>query len=472
MKNPDRLVGYLCIDDSNFAFEFNYADFTLYLYPSIQKENLLNSVFEDIKWFNCKEHKFIDNIKFSGVTSSGKKIIFNVLDGPSSFDGFKVYNVNWYFYYNDSINSDRIDGFRIKGTEIDFFYPPQKALETKIEFSAENNKIKSLQVSSNGNNNSSNCGKYRLIKGVDATIELSAYATVHTDTAINPICANSMMITYFSKPVDIDTLIVAYYNAVRFFEYVTYRSNIDIKSIDIFFYNQDGLKQYDGILAFKNKNDIEKYQNAKNRIISYDVLLKKTTKILSLINKNKIGFGHICKSMDDNSHYPVSRTIMILTEFEREFRNIYGTDFNRSNEYISVKSDIVNLINIYLHEQHGKYLRYAKQLKNYVEDRDNSFEANVRYALEDCEDIMDLFIKRKYHSENYKIAIDGIANRVGELRNGIAHSRLDLKIKPTFFADIKIIEELTYAIRLKKLGIKSRECKKAINDLFGERFGL
>jgi len=471
MKKPDRLVGYLKLIDSDCAFEFNDVDFTLSLYPPTQKECDIRSIFEGINGFSHKKHKWIEHLKLSGTTSSGSNIIFSVQDSPSNYNGFKVYDVNWYFCYYDSMEANSIDGFRIKGPEVDLFYPPQRALETKVNFSEENHKIKSLQVSSNDNNDSSNCGKYRLIKGIDATIELSAYATIHTDTAVNPIDANSMMTTCFSKPVDVDTLIAAYYNAVRFFEYVTYRNNINIESIDIFFYNQDGLRQYDGLLVFQNKNDIEIHKNVKKRIICYDILLKKTAKIFTLINKNKIGFGHICKSIDDTRHYSVSRTIMILTEFEREYRNIYGTDSNRSEEYVDVKNNIVDLINDYLQGQHGKRRQYAKQLSRYVNDRDNSFETNVKYALNDCADIMDIFVKRKYKG-NYKTAVDGIANRIGELRNGIAHSRLDLKFKPISLADIKIIEELTYAIRLKKIGVKNYECKKSINALFGEQFAL
>lgn len=84
---------------------------------------------------------------------------------------------------------------------------------------------------------------------------------------------------------------------------------------------------------------------------------------------------------------------------------------------------------------------------------------------------MDIFVARKYKGNN-KEATEGIAMRIGELRNGIAHSRLDLKIEPISLADIKIIEELTYAIRLKKLGIKNLDCKKSINRLFGEQFAL
>lgn len=471
MKKPERLVGYLKLNDSNCAFEFNDTDFTLSLYPQNANEDNIKSVFDGIAGFNYKEHKWIETLRLTGVTSSGNNIIFNVQDIPSSFNGFKVYDVNWYFCYRDTIKSDSIEGFRIKGLEVDLFYPPQRALETKINFSEENHKISGVQVSSGDNSDCSYCGKYRLIKGIDANIELSAYATIHTGTAVNPIDAESVMVTSFSVPVDLDTLIMAYYNTVRFFEYVTYRNNITIDSVDIFFTNENGLRQYDGILVFPNQKNTETDKNVKKRIIGYNFLLNKTSKIFALLNKNKIGFGHICKSIDDTRHYPVSRTIMILTEFEREYRNIYGTDYNRSEEYLDVKNNIVDLISNYLREQHGKRRKYVKQLSRYIADRDNSFEDNVRYALNDCEDIMDIFIKRKY-SDNYKSAVDDIAFRVGELRNGIAHSRLDLKLKAISLSDIKIIEELTYAICLKKCGIKSQECKKAINALFGEQFAL
>lgn len=471
MKKTDRLVGYLYINDSSYAFEFNDDDFTLSLYPPTQKECDIHSIFEGINGFNYKNHKWIEHLKLSGTTSSGNNIIFSVLDSPSNYNGFKVYDVDWYFYHNDSMNANNIDGFRIKGPEVELFYPPQRVLETKVDFSKDNHRIKGLHVSSINKNDSSNCGKYRLVKGIDATIELSSYATIHTDTAVNPIDASSMMITYFSKPVDIDTLILAYYNTIRFFEYVTYRNNINIESIDVFFYNKDNLRQYDGILVFQNKNSIEIDKNAKKRIISFDILSNKTAKILALINKNKIGFGHICKSIEDTRHYSVSRTIMILTEFEREYRNIYGTDYKRSEDYIDVKNNIVDLINEYSKGQHAKRRKYAKQLSRFVNNRDNSFETNVKYALNDCADIMDIFVKRKYKG-NYKTAVDGIATRIGELRNGIAHSHLNFKFKPTFLSDIKIIEELTYVIRLKKIGIKNQECKKAINALFGERIAL
>ena len=84
MKKPDRLVGYLNINDSNCAFEFNDDDFTLSLYPP------------DTKGYDTHS-------------------IFNVQDLPSNYNGFKVYNVNWYFCYHDTIKANSIEDFRIRG---------------------------------------------------------------------------------------------------------------------------------------------------------------------------------------------------------------------------------------------------------------------------------------------------------------------------------------------------------------------
>ena len=65
--------------------------------------------------------------------------------------------------------------------------------------------------------------------------------------------------------------------------------------------------------------------------------------------------------------------------------------------------------------------------------------------------------------------IDDFATRVGDLRNGFMHSRLDLEIKPINLNDIQIVEELTYAIRLKKYEKDARKVQDAICRLFGKR---
>ena len=79
---------------------------------------------------------------------------------------------------------------------------------------------------------------------------------------------------------------------------------------------------------------------------------------------------------------------------------------------------------------------------------------------------MDVFIKKCF-DESYEEAVEGISESINKLRNGIAHSRLDMEIEPRHITDIKLIEEMLYVIRLKKLGIEVSVIQKVINELFG-----
>ena len=49
--------------------------------------------------------------------------------------------------------------------------------------------------------------------------------------------------------------------------------------------------------------------------------------------------------------------------------------------------EVVDLIDKYRDSLSGKKKKYAKQLRDYVGNRDSSFEFNLKRALKDCEDI-------------------------------------------------------------------------------------
>ena len=162
---------------------------------------------------------------------------------------------------------------------------------------------------------------------------------------------------------------------------------------------------------------------------------------------------------------------MVFSAFEREFRNIYGQDFDRSPEYISAKKDVVDLIDNYLRTTQGKKRSYIKQLRKYVENRDSSFETNIKKVLLDCEKIMTPFLKKRYIG-SYPEMVHNLSARMGDFRNGIAHSRLDLHFEAIHLSDIKIVEELLYAATLfdnngDKLAIYEAAMRQFPNDWRG-----
>ena len=473
MKKPERLVGFVNYNDIDLPFEFDEKSFSIMLYPPTKE--VWKDYSDPMKLFDSfnqdlRKHEWISQIEIKGTTSESYHIIFNVQDSSSNYNGFINYVVNWYLCYSDEMLIDKIDGFTILGHDANLFYPPQIALESKIEFNEDGRSLEKISVSSI-EQKAASCGSYRVSTNIDAAIEVSAYASYHSRTGVNPIDATSYMITDFSAPVGITKLIEAYLNTLHFFEYITYRKNVDIGDIDLFFKNEKGLRNYFGVLVFPHKLEKESHKDLKNRIIPYEIIMEKSAKLFTAIKNNAFGFQHVCDSIDDMRHFPTSRIIMILAAFEREYRNIYGQDSGRSDEYLKVKSEVVSLIDGYVNSKQGNMRKYAKQLKKYVENRDSSFEANIRYALADCEEILTLFVTGKY-SGSYMDIIDGISSRMGEVRNGIAHSRLDLHFDAIHLADIRVIEELIYAIRLKNISVSPLNCKKSINRLFAENFGF
>ena len=157
---------------------------------------------------------------------------------------------------------------------------------------------------------------------------------------------------------------------------------------------------------------------------------------------------------------------MILATFEREYRNIYGYDVRRSVDYKCIKQNVIQNIETYAKNLSGKNKKYAKSIAKRIRDYDVSYGDNVKFAFEDCNEIMEVFIKKCFDG-SYEDIVEGISESVNKLRNGIAHSRLDMEVEPRHVTDIKLMEEMLYVIRFKKLGIEVPVIQKVINELFG-----
>lgn len=473
MKKPERLIGFVEYKGTDYPFEFDEDTFSLRLFPPTEEiwnqDSTISNIFSGLN-ADLRKHEWIGTQRLQGVTSERNNIIFEVLEHKGNQNGFYTFSVNWYFYYSTKLDPNRIDGFKVSGEEVNFFFPPQKVLEPKVEFNEVKHTLRKMSVTAKDPITES-CGKYRVAKNTDAYMTVESYATMHFLTASNPIDATSIFVTTFSKSVNLDSLITAYRNLLLFFMYISYRSNMSIHSADIFLQNSQQERDYQGLLVFKPRNEVETHKSASDKIIKFSLLKNKTGTLITSIKNGKIDFQHLCNSIEDARHYPTSRIIMILGEFEREFRNIYGKDCDRSEDYILVKNDILTLIDDYRNSVSGKRRKYAGQLWKYVDNRDSSFETNLKKSLNDCEEIIKPFIKKRYSGE-YEEIITELSSRMGEVRNGIAHSRLDLHFDAIHLCDIKIVEELLYAMRLKKLKLKTSEIQKAINDLFVEHIAL
>ena len=492
MQKPERLIGFVEVEGTNFPFEFDEKTFTLNLYPpsfEVQDKKrcgffeAMNNPAKNV--FEWTPHKRICGVSFGGkantdgIVFSNKShyILFDVLDMEANYNGFISYRVNWYFLYPEGIQPFEISAFRLSGSTINYFYNPEIALQRKVEFAENGTGLTGFSVSSADMHCSADCGEYPLTDDISAKITVHAYATMHYQTASNPIDATSVFTTTFSRPLrhdEIDILIKAYEYSRLFFHYISYRRNIGLYDVDVCFLNKSNQQEYNGLLVFKRQAQEETYEKANQRILDYAVIGIHSAKLFSVIESNAFGYEHICETIGDTHTYSLNRAFMILSEFEREFRNIYGQDCIRSQEYQDVKRDILNMIDGIISASKGKRRSAAKEFRKYVEVHGVSIKLKLIHALNDCRLIMLPFVRTEYQGKfgEFEEVVKGIGARMGEMRNGLAHSKLSLQFGSVNISDLKIVEKLLYAMRLKTILHDTTIIQKGINNLFGGSVAL
>ncbi len=471
MKIPVRIAGYVSYNNVEYAYELNEESFLIMLYPPAKKYREDNRFEIPLDIFNNKYNKLVEikYINIKGMTLEGNNIIFNVLDNPSYYNDFISLEVNWFIYYSGTIQISEVKGFQIEENDVNLFFPPLIALERTIEFNNVKQKLGGISVSSKEADTFS-CGSFCISESVEADVEVTAYTTARPNNWIHPISASSCLTTTFSAPCGVNDIIKTYNILRGFFQYITYRKNVNIGNAYLFLIDKNGQRKKSGVLVFPQVFQNETHERSNKQIITYQLLKDHSSKLLSAIEKDQIGFKHLCDSIKDRQNYSSSRVIMIFAEFEREYRNIYGEE-SRSDEYMEVKNEIVAKIHEHMLSKNGIKRKYVKEILKYINKRDIGFKEKIKKSLEENKEIMNCFVEHKYGC-SYSAAIEEISSHMGNLRNGIAHSRLGISTTPELLDDIFIIEELIYAIRLKYISICDIECKKAINRLFDVRLDL
>ena len=470
MKILDEIYGFVNLDNTDYPFFFCQNDYKLTLFPPDKdkwKKDKYDFFFE--MGLQPIKHEWIGFIKLEGITAEGFSIVFYVSNDPCINKGFRSYTVLWVAYHSGDFNLNQIDGLRLSGGDINRFFPAEQVLQTYVKRD-DNMYVEELNVSSKRIDYYP-CGKYRIIKNVDAIMEATAFATIHHNNFDKPINADSLIRIEYSGSVNIDTVIKTIRHLRQFFYYAFYRSNIMIPDIELFWWDNNIKRNYSGRVLLNDCLDLDNNKKAKDSVIKYDFWKTNMSRLITAIKNNKIEFNHICESVDKRRSYPPARFFSILAAFEREYRNIYGVDKLRSERYLEEKTAVINLLKDYAKKVKGKRRKDRKGFVDGISNHDDSYEDRVLYSLMDCEDIMEPFVDRNYNG-SYDDVVKGIAYRVGIMRNGFAHSKMDFSVKPINITDIQIIEILLYTMRMKKYSKDALLIKKAIAELFCLNMGF
>lgn len=426
-----------------------------------------------------------------GSTAEGYTVIFKASEDFSLYHNTRIYHVHWLFYCPGEYDVQKIDGFNVTGEVINAFYSPTRALGHEVKFNDRGglesvavecrNPVESdagsfcLEYDDAENVSSDTDDSTATHKTLNVEIKLNAYAS-YTVPSESPLRSTSDMNFEYESPASLSAVIENYCYARNFFMYVCYRSDIVFDDTLVYWVSDDGRRNYDGRLVWwpgvQPADDLSEDEKKKQKacIISYELLKEHTAEIFSIVGNESFSYDHLVPNIRRRHSYPVSRFTTILTAFEREYRNIYGRDSLRHEEYKEFKQKVLDELHKMREPLHGKEREWMQSYIKGISNSDDSYSSRFRKALEDNMDVMGIFLDYSYNKEDG--STEAIATRVGRMRNDFAHNNLDMEILPINLADIDIVEVLLYCMRLRKIGLSVWETQKAINDLFGKNFAL
>lgn len=462
-KDDIKNLGYIEYGGTSYIYYFNPENFRLTLIPKSvdeQRESYLE-VFKSIGTEPDRGNWIKSNIVVGNTLGKNSGIVFSILDNPSTYNGIAQYPINWYAELPADVDMDSVDGIEVIGGEVNRFYSPNHALERELKedtYSVKTSRQEDVD-----------CGSFTIENGIVCSVSVSAYGSLNFSSYDAPVYATSRLKLEFSSPLSIEKAERIYYGDVlSLFQYLNYRRNIAFGKVRLFW--KKPIEGYPnnhsyGEIHFPPKNFEPDNLKKQEKTIGYDLIENRTGELLSWFHQGKASLEYITDTASKRNSYPPSRMIAILAEFEREFRNVYGTDALRHEEYKQTKDEVASWLEEKANEATGKIKQYIKSFSKTISNLDDSYGQRVKHAIEDKEGIIKPFIDATYTGGLSEMK-EEIPDRLNSLRNGFMHSRLDLELEPVNISDINILEILNYIIVLQQF-IEPVKVMRAVNELFG-----
>lgn len=371
-------------------------------------------------------------------------------------NGFMEFQVAALLYSDGDQEVQIFSQIHVTGWEVDLFF--QKRLKTIRK--EDTLVIQGLEKESTV----LPCGVFAHSSGVEVEVFVLAAISLRFDQ----ITSGNILKLKFSAPIKSEEIVNIYYDVLVFFKFITGRQNI---SLDKFQLLTDD-KYLTGIYVKYLNYSKDTHPDVKKTIIPYNVLRTHTGTLFQMVHKGSFLNHYYPEKQKSRNSYTPSREIFLLTNFEKEFREIYGVNVTRSEEYSHLKADGEKFLKEWIANYTGKQKERAKKLAKAFTYLDVSYAERIYYALLDCADILEPFLQdscfvEQIH-EGSEDVFKEISDILAEIRNDYAHGNLiyeDETINIRLEA-IMILDRLLYAMRLKFIGLSTQDSKKAINILF------
>ena len=414
---------------SDYTFIFDPGKFELTLIPTTIETFNTDSVGVN-KLFN-NTNEWITEKEFKGVTSKNEYIMFRVEGVCDSVYGCIGCKVFWYCILKTNNWNDLncINSVNICGSEIDTFYPVHQA------YCLSRNSDESLKLVTNHSQTESiSC--FKTDKNT-FSIKFNANVVNIRPFSKTPLAFRSNILVSSSTNSNLEEILKLIRTINNFFKFINYRENVNFDFVELISSDNDNNKKIVGRLKFFKKFQSEIERDYKSKQVIYEDISDGIANILSALHKDELPFEHYCSSEEDRAHYPIQRIQTILSAFELEYKNIM---LGKADYKKEINKKTKNNIRLYSY-------------KNKIVDTYSEYQYLEKYWL----------LKNKYYVLSNA---EEFCERLRNCRNDLAHYNIGYDIKAVNLFDVRFVEVLLYAMRLKDSGLSDTNCLRVINKLF------
>lgn len=469
------ILGYMNYRGEERVFHFDSLDFVLCVLSKSSEEWRTNSKKELVSTLegganvNPDERRWSKKEVYQGITINNYSIVFCIDEDQTHSTSTTILNVDWFYINSQGIGLNKIRKIQIEGGDVNYFFPSINSIKRTDKIDG-NLSIKSVSVCS-ATSDKKSCGSYQLNKEIRADLYVYCAPFYNRTRFQMEVTTQSKLIIEFSSPIDIELAVKCFRDVYNFFRVIMYKPFPVFQ--DIFVFEDNKADIFKGSLFFPHQSKGKINQNLKNpEVIKYKILEHRSGKLVGKICNDELSLNKILEIRQGRHHYSILRIFSILAEFEKEYELAYGKNAKRSPAFIGCKEKAINILQEKSKEMHGKEKKYMKDFIRVLNNFDDTYKDRIINAIDKNKEIISPFIrknyKRKIEESEYDSVVEELALRMNALRNNIAHEKLVAEIEAISLTDLKIVDELSYCICLKSIGIEDSKIKQAINDLFQE----
>lgn len=459
MKN-EKITGY--IDYQNEEYIFILEDYILHIMPSSFKKIvdggiafLLNPIAQK------NSNGFLEDLVLEGVKMDGKKIDICVQGRASCTNGTFAYKVKWFYTYTCDTNNLKIKGINFISPEINYICSTKRYISDDYNLKGVlindyNLKIKNLDR--------------QLLGSFDYKNQnIKIYGSMSWKRKNNDLGIIEMwskLILEFDKRIDVKELYSVVLLQKCVIDFLTYRNNNSFNTIETYSVDINNKPYTAGKFYINLEKNLESDSEKVERLISADNV-PNFGNIYELINNNIIYLNHLCDSFDKRKVYGPHRMLSILVAFERFFNSKFDNKEIRDDNYLLMLKKVVD----HLKQEKNNILGDLKasvkynKLVNRISKAEVDYASRLRYVINKYP-IAISYIKNIYNQKASDKMINIITERIGKLRNDMAHGNANIIFTSENTMDLKFMEILFYIIILSDLKVNDNAIINKINWLF------